>query len=146
MLTAHAHAHILILLRLPVQSADATPQPSRTPNRVESGWKAPPQCVCSRLWRPTQPRQMAAEHRHIVAPLDQILSLNGMIISSLNVYEQMSISSPKRIEDLKANFCNFYNYDNICKLTGERGRTTLAHIFPLSGARNETALRALNMM
>ncbi len=78
--------------------------------------------------------------------MDDILALNSLVLSTLNVYEAMSVSSAGRSEGLKERFCSDLGYSNKkCMLTGVEGNMTLAHIFPFSGRKNAQAMSLLQL-
>eukprot|EP01033_Poteriospumella_lacustris_P018070 gene18070-12961_t len=78
----------------------------------------------------------------------QLLALNSVVLSSLNVYDGMSMTSARRAEvALEEHLCAEYSYDRgTCMITQLPGTCVLAHLLPVStAAKSSAAMSMLHM-
>ena len=74
------------------------------------------------------------------------MALNGMVLSNLNAYDSMTQTSISRVEILKRQFVEQFDYDaGTCQLSGVQGTCTLAHILPVHARKISSVMQLLQM-
>jgi hypothetical protein len=94
--------------------------------------------------------QMQQTNQRLDASIDrfeQLLALNSLVLSSLNVYDGMAMMSARRADvALEEQLCAEYSYDRgTCMLT-QPGMCVLAHLLPVSTAAKSSAAMSMLQM
>ena len=91
-------------------------------------------------------QHIATHNQQVNQRLDALLGLNSIVLSSLNVYDAMSMTSAGRVQGLNEDLCTRFSYDpGVCMLTQQTGTCTLAHILPFSSKRSSPVMNLLQL-